>query len=66
MFLPASFSVIPSLLPGDGLQAGNALASGCTQLASLAGPAIGGTLVALGSPSAAFAAPARPPSPCRP
>jgi predicted MFS family arabinose efflux permease len=54
MFLPASFSVIPSLLPGDDLQAGNALASGCTQLASLAGPAIGGTLVALGSPSAAF------------
>jgi predicted MFS family arabinose efflux permease len=54
MFLPASFSVIPSLLPGDDLQAGNALASGCTQLASLAGPAIGGALVALGSPSAAF------------
>jgi hypothetical protein len=38
-FLPASFSVIPSLLPGDDLQAGNALASGGTQLASLAGPA---------------------------
>ncbi len=54
MFLPASFSVIPSLLPGGDLQAGNALASGCTQLASLAGPAIGGALVALGSPSAAF------------
>ena len=54
MFLPASFSVIPSLLPGDDLQAGNALASGGTQLASLAGPAIGGVLVALGSPSAAF------------
>jgi predicted MFS family arabinose efflux permease len=54
MFLPASFSVIPSLLPRGDLQAGNALASGCTQLASLAGPAIGGALVALGSPSAAF------------
>ena len=54
MFLPASFSVIPSLLPGDDLQAGNALASGGAQLASLAGPAIGGLLVALGSPSAAF------------
>jgi Major Facilitator Superfamily len=54
MFLPASFSVIPSLLPGGDLQAGNALASGGTQLASLAGPAVGGALVALGSPSAAF------------
>ena len=28
LFLPASFSVIPSLLPGADLQAGNALASG--------------------------------------
>jgi predicted MFS family arabinose efflux permease len=54
MFLPASFSVIPSLLPGEDLQAGNALASGATQLASLAGPAAGGALVALGSPPAAF------------
>jgi hypothetical protein len=54
MFLPASFSVIPSLLPGENLQAGNALASSCTQLASLAGPAAGGVLVALGSPAAAF------------
>jgi MFS family permease len=56
VFLPASFSVIPSLLPGDDLQAGNALASGGTQLASLAGPAAGGLLVALGSPAAAFGA----------
>ncbi|WP_187365836.1 MFS transporter [Trebonia kvetii] len=54
LFLPASFSVVPSLLPGNDLQAGNALASGGTQLASLAGPALGGALVAMGSPSAAF------------
>jgi len=54
MFLPASYSVIPSLLPRGDLQAGNALATGSTQLASLAGPAIGGALVALGSPAAAF------------
>jgi MFS family permease len=54
MFLPASFSVIPSLLPDEDLQAGNALASGGTQLATLAGPAAGGLLVALGSPAAAF------------
>jgi hypothetical protein len=54
VFLPASFSVIPGLLPAGDLQAGNALASGCTQLATLAGPAVGGILVALGSPAAAF------------
>ena len=54
LFLPASFSVVPSLLPGEDLQAGNALASGGTQLATLAGPALGGALVALGSPAAAF------------
>jgi predicted MFS family arabinose efflux permease len=54
MFLPASYSVIPSLLPRDDLQAGNALATGSTQLASLAGPALGGALVALGRPAAAF------------
>lgn len=55
VFLPASFSVVPSLLPRGDLQAGNALASAATQLASLAGPALGGALVALGSPAAAFA-----------
>jgi MFS family permease len=54
LFLPASYSVVPSLLPARDLQAGNALASGGTQLASLVGPAIGGVLVALGSSSAAF------------
>jgi predicted MFS family arabinose efflux permease len=54
LFLPASFSIVPSLLPGEDLQAGNALASGGTQLAALAGPAAGGLLVALGSPAAAF------------
>ena len=54
LFLPASFSVIPGLLPGEDLQAGNALASGGTQLATLAGPAVGGILVALGSPALAF------------
>ncbi|HEY6791631.1 MAG TPA: MFS transporter [Trebonia sp.] len=54
LFLPASFSVIPALLPGDDLQAGNALASGGTQLATLVGPAFGGVLVALASPALAF------------
>ena len=52
LFLPGSFSIIPSLLSGDDLQAGNALASGGTQLATLAGPAIGGALVIAGRPVA--------------
>jgi predicted MFS family arabinose efflux permease len=55
LFLPASYSVLPSLVPSEDLQAANALASGGTQLAALAGPAIGGALVALASPSLAFA-----------
>jgi MFS family permease len=55
LFLPGSFSVIPALLAGDDLQAGNALASGGTQLATLAGPVAGGAAVALGSPAVAFA-----------
>ena len=55
LFLPGSFSVIPALLPAGDLQAGNALASGGTQLATLAGPVAGGAAVALGSPALAFA-----------
>ena len=54
LFLPGSFSIIPSLLSGDDLQAGNALASSGTQLATLAGPAIGGALVIVAGPSLAF------------
>ena len=54
LFLPGSFSIIPSLLSGDDLQAGNALASAGTQLATLAGPAVGGALVILAGPSLAF------------
>ena len=56
LFLPASFSLVPRLLPADELQAGNALSSGGTQLATLAGPAVGGLLVALAGPAPAFAA----------
>jgi predicted MFS family arabinose efflux permease len=55
MFLPGSYAIIPALLPDEDLQAGNALAFGGTQLASLAGPAIGGALVAFLGPSPAFA-----------
>jgi MFS family permease len=55
LFLPGSFAIVPALLPNEDLQAGNALVSGGTQLALLAGPAIGGVLVALVGPSPAFA-----------
>ncbi|HUN35671.1 MAG TPA: MFS transporter [Trebonia sp.] len=55
LFLPASLSIVPSLVTGDDLEAANALATSGAQLAILAGPAIGGALVALASPSLAFA-----------
>lgn len=55
LFLPASYSVLPSLVPSGDMQAANGLATSGTQLATLAGPAIGGALVALASPSLAFA-----------
>jgi MFS family permease len=56
LFMPGSFAIVPALLDGDDLQAGNALISGGTQLATLIGPAIGGALVALVGPAPAFAA----------
>jgi MFS family permease len=55
LFLPGSMSIIPSLLPGGELQAGNALSSSLNQVATLIGPALGGAIVALVGPSAAFA-----------
>jgi MFS family permease len=55
LFLPGSYSIVPALLPGEDLQAGNALASGGNQLAMLAGPALGGVLVALVGPVPGFA-----------
>ncbi|HEX3591107.1 MAG TPA: MFS transporter [Pseudonocardiaceae bacterium] len=55
MFLPGSFAIVPSLLPDDDLQAGNSLTAGGTALANLAGPALGGALVAFVGPASAFA-----------
>jgi predicted MFS family arabinose efflux permease len=55
LFLPGSFSAVPALLPDEDLQAGNALASAGTQFAMLAGPVLGGALVALLGPAPAFA-----------
>jgi predicted MFS family arabinose efflux permease len=55
LFLPGSFAIVPELLPDAELQSGNALASGATQLATLAGPAVGGALVAVLGSAPAFA-----------
>jgi MFS family permease len=46
LFLPASFTIMPSLLDGERLAAGNALSSAAVQTGSLLGPALGGLLVA--------------------
>jgi predicted MFS family arabinose efflux permease len=55
MFLPASLSIMPTLLPAGQLPAGNALASATIQIGSLAGPVLGGLLVAPVGPAPAFA-----------
>lgn len=56
LFLPASFSIMPTLLTDTQLAAGNALSSTAIQAGSLIGPAAGGTLVAAtGASTAAFA-----------
>jgi MFS family permease len=56
LFIPASFAIMPSLLDGERLTAGNALSSAAVQAGSLLGPALGGTLVAVTrSSTAAFA-----------
>lgn len=55
MFLPASFSIMPTLLPADQLPTGNALSTALMQIGSLTGPVLGGLLVAPAGPSPAFA-----------
>ena len=54
MFLPSSMAIVPSLLPGEDLQAGNALASGSNQLSTILGPVLGGLVVAAVGPASAF------------
>lgn len=54
LFLPGSFSIVPTLLPDEDLQAGNALSSSGTQLATLVGPALGGVVVGFLGPGPAF------------
>ncbi len=56
LFIPASFAIMPSLLDGERLTAGNALSTAAVQVGSLLGPALGGVLVAATRAStAAFA-----------
>jgi hypothetical protein len=56
LFIPASFAIMPSLLGGEQLAAGNALSTTMVQAGSLLGPALGGALVATTHAStAAFA-----------
>ena len=47
LFIPASFTIMPSLLDGERLTAGNALSTAAVQAGSLLGPALGGALVAV-------------------
>ncbi len=55
LFIPASYAIMPSLLDGEQLTAGNALSSAAVQAGSLLGPALGGALVAVTrSSTAAF------------
>jgi hypothetical protein len=56
LFIPASYAIMPSLLGGGQLAAGNALSTTMVQAGSLLGPALGGALVATTRAStAAFA-----------
>jgi MFS family permease len=55
LFMPASFAIMPSLLPAGSLQAGNAINSAAVQVGTVLGPTLGGTLVATSGPVPAFA-----------
>jgi predicted MFS family arabinose efflux permease len=55
LFIPASFSIMPSLLEPGHLAAGNAVNSSVVQAGSVAGPVLGGLLVATAGPAPAFA-----------
>ncbi len=54
LFLPASATLMPTLLRADRLPAANAVYTGSVQFASLLGPVIGGVVVAASGPTVAF------------
>lgn len=55
VFMPALIGLIPQTVPPDRLQEANALLGFTRSVASVAGPAIAGILIALGSPGDAIA-----------
>ncbi len=55
LFLPASMAMLPSILEDDDLQAGNAINMATVQLSTLAGPSVGGVIVASVRSGVAFA-----------
>ena len=55
LFVPASLSVMPSLLEPEHLAAGNAINSAAIQAGSVAGPVLGGLIVAAAGSTPAFA-----------
>jgi predicted MFS family arabinose efflux permease len=55
VFLPASFTITPTLLEPDQLAAGNSLSTAAVQAGQLAGPVLGGILVASSGSAPAFA-----------
>jgi len=55
LFLPASMTMMPSLIDNAKLTSANALYTGFVQTGSMLGPLIGGVLVAISGPAPAFA-----------
>ncbi|MGN6275559.1 MAG: MFS transporter [Solirubrobacterales bacterium] len=56
LFNPASNAIVPQIVPGERLQEANALLSFSRWAGKVAGPALAGVLLALGSPGTAIAA----------
>ncbi|HVB45002.1 MAG TPA: MFS transporter [Streptosporangiaceae bacterium] len=54
-FIPASYSIMPTILRPEELPAGNSLSTAMVQLGSLTGPVLGGILVAAAGPAPALA-----------
>lgn len=55
LFLPASFSILPEVLPANLLQVGNAFNATSVQLALLVGPALAGLVISYLQPAAGLA-----------
>ncbi|HEX3589150.1 MAG TPA: MFS transporter [Pseudonocardiaceae bacterium] len=54
LFVPASFALLPSLLPDEQLGAGNSMSEVATQLGNVLGPVLGGILVSTAGSGAAL------------